>query len=180
MPGVFVEGLGKGPCFSSLLFFCFVWDCVLLCRPHWPQTCGYPPASTSQVLGMEIWAPSLGIQKCFYSEIHEPCRGWDKKAVSLTVYFILLEQKVYYFHVIFIELDKMCLQWDMKQNGNGRSLRRLGFFEGCYIGTALAGARCMQNILKCFSSPARGQPYPDAKNLFKSWKITVLWEMMDI
>lgn len=27
-------------------------------------------------------------------------------------------------------------------------------------------------------SPARGQPCPDAKNLFKSWKVTVLWEMM--
>lgn len=25
MPGVFVEGLRKGPCFSSLLVFCFVF-----------------------------------------------------------------------------------------------------------------------------------------------------------
>lgn len=35
---------------------------------------------------------------------------------------------------------------------------KLGFFEGCYIGTALAGARRIRNTLKCFPSPARVLP----------------------
>jgi hypothetical protein len=79
--GIFLTDIsGNWLYFYLFNYYYYFWDRVLLCSPGWPQTHD-PPASVSQVLGLEVWSPcpvigfiltSLHVENILWPESFSP------------------------------------------------------------------------------------------------------------